>query len=106
MSETDIQAKILSALKSHPSVHYLFRQNVAKIRRHGAMYSFGEVGQSDLLGELSDGRFLAVEIKIPGKKRTINQIAFQEHILAGGGEAFVATSKEEALQKINEIVVA
>lgn len=44
-------------------------------------------GTSDIIGMLSDGRFLAVETKKPGEKMTEEQIKFQASVADCGGFA-------------------
>jgi hypothetical protein len=93
--ERDVQKAILAIL-SLLGVD-AWRQNVGtfmatsngKTRRIKA----GQKGQSDILGILPGGRFLAIECKRPGAKRpTDNQIAFMRRVNSNGGFAFWATS--------------
>lgn len=53
---------------------------------------FGFPGISDIIGIMPDGRFLAIEVKLPGNPPTDNQIAFLDAVKEQGGVAFVATS--------------
>lgn len=46
-------------------------------------------GVSDILG-IYKGRLLAIEVKRPGEKPTVDQLAFMESVKAAGGIAFVA----------------
>jgi hypothetical protein len=52
-------------------------------------------GVSDILGILPDGRFLAIEVKQPGKYATKEQKAFLAQINAFGGMGFVARSIDD-----------
>ncbi|MGD9711891.1 MAG: hypothetical protein AB7V46_07500 [Thermomicrobiales bacterium] len=51
-----------------------------------------------ILGILNDGtgRSLAVEVKVPGNKATVEMLEFDNEIRRRGGHAGVATSVEEA----------
>lgn len=59
------------------------------------------VGSSDLLGILPDGRFLAIEVKMPNKKPTKEQVKFLNWIKEKGGVAFVASSPEDVRKNLN-----
>ncbi|KKN01235.1 hypothetical protein LCGC14_1129990 [marine sediment metagenome] len=58
---------------------------------------FGVPGASDILGVLPNGRFLAIECKMPGKKPTLKQRAFIDEINRHGGVAFVAESVTDVM---------
>lgn len=68
------------------------------------------VGSSDIIGWTKDGRFLAVEVKSPGgekktnKKRLADQKNFIQQVNNAGGIGFIATSKEEAVEKIRRLI--
>lgn len=47
----------------------------------------GTVGVSDIIGCLPDGTMLAVEVKMPGKKPTQEQLDFLEMVASKGGFA-------------------
>jgi hypothetical protein len=60
-------------------------------------------GVSDILGILKNtGRFLAIEVKVPGNKPTIYQTNFIENVRAHGGIAFVATSLEDVKSELKK----
>ena len=66
---------------------------------------FGFSGVSDIIGILRYppfdlGRFLAIEVKRPGNKPTLDQEAFLEGIRSNGGMAFVATSVDDVREKL------
>ena len=66
------------------------------------------VGSSDLIGWTHDGRFLAIEVKIPGgksktnKKRLEGQKNFIYQVNRSGGVAFFADSADEAVRLYRE----
>jgi len=58
-------------------------------------------GVPDIVGILpGSGKILGIEVKRPGKKPSIVQIAFIEAINKSGGIAFVASSVEEVALKL------
>lgn len=59
-------------------------------------------GSSDLIGITPDGRFLAIEVKVKGKRPTKAQTRFIDIVRKHGGVAGVAHSVQEALDIINE----
>lgn len=63
---------------------------------------FQGAGIPDLIGTIN-GLFIAIEVKIPGKERTITpiQAATIKKIKEAGGIAFVTTSVDETLEKLH-----
>lgn len=57
-------------------------------------------GTSDIIGLRPDGRFVAIEVKVPGREKdlTENQIHFLFDILQHHGVAGMATDENMALQ--------
>jgi hypothetical protein len=58
-------------------------------------------GSADLIGITSadgTGRFVALEVKLPGEKPRADQAKFLEHVRSMGGIAGVVTSVEDALK--------
>ncbi|GHU34823.1 hypothetical protein AGMMS50256_29020 [Betaproteobacteria bacterium] len=94
--ETDIQASILQALSAHPSVAWANRMNAGagKLAYPGGKASrfirFGFPGMPDIIGQLTDGRFLGIECKRPSGKVSPEQAAFLEKSAKYHGVAFVA----------------
>lgn len=81
----------------------LFRNAVGKLQnRQGAWVSFGigGAGGSDLVGWTIDGRFLAIEVKVPGARTEPERLAAQQKFIDAvkrdGGRAGFASSVEEA----------
>lgn len=102
MSETDLVRAILKYL--HVVGILAWRQNTGAASFQDAGRSrfvrFGVPGISDILGVLPDGRFLAIEVKMPGRKVTWKQCDFINAITDNGGLAFVATSIEDVQEKL------
>lgn len=82
--------EVLMALKNHPAVAWVERQNTGAFKQEGRFIRFGWRGCSDLLGQLKDGRLLAVEVKGPKGRIRPEQAAFLERVRGNGGMAFVA----------------
>ena len=66
--EAAVLAEVLQVLKHHPLVAWVERQNSGVARMGGRFVRFGWPGCSDVLGQLRDGRLLAVECKAPKGK--------------------------------------
>jgi hypothetical protein len=81
---------------------YAWRNNTG---RRGKV-SFGKVGSSDIIGIFDArwpdyaGHFLAIEVKAPGEKATLEQLQFLAEIAKRGGVAFVATSVEDVIEHL------
>ena len=82
--ERTVLKDILKLLKHHPKVAWVRRINTG---RRGYI-RFGFIGCSDIIGQLKDGRFLAVETKrTNGRGPTLPQQTFLAMVLANGGAA-------------------
>jgi Holliday junction resolvase len=88
MSETAIKDTILSWLRKHGSY---------AVKIHGGPMQ--EAGVPDIQACIS-GRFIAIEVKIPGQEATPVQQYHIEDILRAGGVAFVAHSLREAMDQL------
>lgn len=96
MSETNIVQQIRLDCAD---IAILWRNNTGSLQdKKGRWVQFGLcVGSSDLIGiRKLDGRFIAIECKVPGKNPTTEQIKFIEAILKNGGCAGVATCSADA----------
>lgn len=95
-TEADIQDAIrLAATKMGARLH---RNNCGVLqdaRGQYVRYGVGGNGGSDLIGWDKTGRFVAIEVKRPGKHPTPEQAAFIAAVIAAGGIAGVAHSVEE-----------
>ncbi len=99
MKESDIQRQILEYLRYDRRVALYWRQNTgaARYEKDGKerFIRFGTPGISDILGVLQDGRFFAIEVKMPKRKLTEIQANFINNVNRAGGVAFVATCVED-----------
>ena len=91
LPERDIQKAILRFLRGHSRVAWVERLNTG---RRGKV-SYGFVGCSDLLGQLRDGKLLAVECKARGGKVTPDQHTFLSKVTLWGGVAGVCYSVDD-----------
>lgn len=76
---------------------YMRQINSGGTKRNGTWTTSGQgSGISDRVGILHGGRFVAVELKAPGKKKTVTecQVLFLRNIINRGGVACVADSVE------------
>ena len=99
-TEHQTQAAILRYLAISPRVAWARRINTGavKIPAPGGKDRFvryGFPGCSDIIGQLTDGRFLAVEVKSPTGRATEAQGAFLELVRINGGVAVLARSIED-----------
>ena len=95
--ETIIQQAIRKALGLDPRVA-LFRNNTGGYKKGDHFVRYGlAVGSSDLIGILrQNGRFVALEVKVPGKGPEPDQEIFIDFVRREGGFAAVVHSVEEA----------
>ena len=100
MSESTLYNEIRMALA--PLGARVFRNNVGLFdTRDGRKVRTGLcVGSSDLIGWTRDGRFLAIEVKAPGRAPTPEQANFLREVASAGGVAFVAYSADDARAKL------
>ena len=99
MKESDIQRLIMIEVSRRG--YRVFRNNVGLLTlADGRKISVGLcVGSCDLIGWTPSGRFLAIEVKVPGKNVIPggDQENFINQVNKSGGIAFVAHSPEEAI---------
>lgn len=102
--ERTVLRAVLSALAIHPSVAWAVRMNVGAFNNGAGNYvRVGFVGCSDVIGQLRDGRFLAVEVKRPGGKVTDDQSAFLDRVATHGGVGFVAYGVDDVMLHIPKL---
>lgn len=103
--EKDIQAAILELLETHPRVAWAERMNTGGMERENAdgtkrYIRFAFEGCSDIIGQLKDGRFLAVEVKRPGRYPTHAQRAFLAMVNAHKGVGIIAFSVDDVVRSL------
>lgn len=93
--------KYLALLKRTGRIAWHARMNTGAGRlvdKHGQVCQwtrFGFVGQPDVMGQLPDGRFLALEVKSPTGKLRPDQSRFLDLVAASRGVAGVARRIED-----------
>ena len=100
--EANILKAVLECLRYHPKVARVWRQNAGTLsayNRDGSerFIRMGATGISDVIGFLKGGRFLACEVKAPGKNPTAQQQEFLDSVNRAGGLAFVARSVDDVM---------
>jgi hypothetical protein len=93
--------EVLKALKAHPAVSWCERMNSGAARVGGRFIRFGFTGCPDVLGMLTDGRLLGVEVKAAKGKLRPEQAVMLERIRAGGGVSFVARDCRDVIRELN-----
>jgi len=100
VAEPELQRDIRLALSRERDL-VIWRNNVgvAQHGQHRVRYGLA-LGSSDLIGILSPGRFIALEVKSPRGRATEEQQLFAELVRARGGFAATVRSVEEALAAV------
>lgn len=102
MKETNISQ--LCRIEASKLGATIFRNNVGGLYdKTGRWVNFGLCkGSSDLIGWTKDGKFLAIEVKKPGKKPTKSQINFLDKVIQDGGVGGTATCVEDIAEILNK----
>lgn len=103
--EKDVQSVCLQWLRLWGAFPVRINSGALKIGKRFVKFN-SEEGCSDTLVCLPGGRFLALEVKRPGRDRTsrdrkAKQAAFREKVEKAGGLAVVATSLDELKAALN-----
>ena len=94
MLEKDIQHGILQYLRLRR--YFVWKShNVGIKKENGHFIPPAMRGVSDIIGLTPSGRFLAIEVKQPGKQPTPEQLRFLENINGSGGLGLVARSIDD-----------
>lgn len=94
--------EVMRALRNHPAVAWAERQNSGAFRTpEGQFVRFGWKGCSDVIGQLRDGRLLAVEVKSPTGHLSPEQQQFLDTVNQAGGCAFVARNCADVHRKLS-----
>lgn len=90
--ESRLQNKIRKGLEKEFSGSFFYKT-------HGSPYQ--RAGIPDLIGCVK-GRFIGIEVKLPGKEHTLTELQKHtiEQINQSGGIAFMSTSLEDAIETI------
>lgn len=96
--------EVLQALRNHPAVAWVERQNSGAYKDGNRFIRYGWRGCSDVLGQLTDGRFLAVEVKAAAGRLRPEQADFLDRVRSAGGLAFVARSCADVARELGPAV--
>lgn len=104
--ESAVLAACLRALELHPAVAWACRVNSGAVTAQDSLgkkrfIRFNSMpGMSDIIGQATDGRFLAVECKRPSGKLSDDQRAFLARVEAAGGIAVCARSVDDVIEAL------
>ena len=106
--EAAVLEAVSGALSYHPLVAWFQRFNTGAgrlVNKKGESQwmRFGFPGCSDILGQIKDGRFLAVECKRPTGRLTGDQVAFLTLVRKHGGVAICARSADDVMRGIAQL---
>jgi hypothetical protein len=104
-SESEIQSAIIQYLERCTDVAWAKRINTGQTKYSGhdgkpRFVRFGFVGCSDILGQLTDGRMLAIEVKTARGKASPEQVAFLQTVAAANGVSILARSVDDVIDGI------
>jgi len=97
-SEHQVQTACLQYLAVCPSVAWAQRMNTGAVKipaidgKPPRFVRYGFPGCSDILGQMTDGRVLAIEVKSAAGRATEAQAAFLKRVATYGGVAGVVRS--------------
>lgn len=98
--ESEVLRAVMRFLSINPAVAWVRRMNTGSFQigtgPKARWFRAGFVGCSDILGQMKDGRFLAVEVKAERGKVSDEQQRFIDVVRANGGVAGVARNIGEA----------
>lgn len=94
--------EVLKALRAHPGVAWCERMNSEAARIGSRFIRFGRPGCPDVLGQLSDGRLLGVEVKSPTGRLRSEQSVFLQRIRSAGGVAFMARNCRDVFRELEK----
>lgn len=94
--ESPIKRAVLQYLRLHPNVAWVERINTGTARLKGFYVKFGFVGCADIIGQMRDGRFLAIETKALTGTATKEQAEFLDRVEKHRGVAGICRSVEDA----------
>lgn len=91
-----VLSSVLALCQHHPKVGWAARMNVGAMKLDNRFVRFGMKGCADVIGQLKDGRFLAIECKAAKGQPTEHQVAFLERVKRSNGVAGIARSIDDA----------
>lgn len=115
LSEKQLQDLMIQWLNIHPNV-FVWKQNQGKTIREytlktgpfrgttktHAFRAAGVDGISDIIGMI-EGRFVAIEVKLPGNKPRPDQLEFLDNVKRAGGVGLWVKSFSELYDSLKKI---
>ncbi len=101
VKEATVLESVIRYARIHPKVAWIRRINTGAVKMQSRYMRFGFVGCSDLIGQMIDGRFLALECKSNTGKLTEEQTAFLDRVKRHGGVAGMVRSIDDAEVLLN-----
>ena len=95
LTESSILKAVLLRLRYHHRIAWAERINTGAYAVEGRYVRYGFPGCSDVIGQLRDGRMLAIEVKRPLGRITSAQDAFLQRVRANGGVAGIVRSIDD-----------
>jgi len=102
--ESDVLKEVMRALRLCRRVAWFARMNTGALESPDGQrwIRFGLPGMSDILGQTTDGRLLAIEVKRIKGNPTMQQRAFLARVSESGGIAFVAQSADDVFDRLRK----
>jgi len=101
--EGDALREVLKALSVHPAVAWAHRCNSGAAKVGNRFIRFGWPGCPDVLGQLTDGRLLGVEVKSRTGRPSPEQTLFLARINSAGGVGFIARDLRDVLRELGPL---
>jgi Holliday junction resolvase len=100
--ESAVQKQILDFLTSKGFMVVKFNNGGHKVRGGYISARKQDIGMPDIIGMTPDGRFVAIEVKAPGKIKSTSdaQKRVLERVAASGGVSMVVDSLGQVIQKL------
>jgi len=87
-----VKEEIVVYLNRHPRVGWFHVMRTGMADYNGRKVPFGSVGMPDIIGQMTDGRFLGIEVKAGKNTTSPAQEKFLQKIKRNNGVAIVAWS--------------
>ena len=111
MAEIQVQSGTMDLLLVHKDVAWAMVITTGKFKAPGGWVTVGhymsehqkrETGMSDIIGQLRDGRMLAIETKDTGETPTEEQYSFLDLVRNNGGVSFWSDSVDGVMKQLSE----
>lgn len=97
-NEAAIQTEILDFLESKGFLVMKFHNGAYKVKGGFIRARASSKGIPDIIGMTPDGRFVGVEVKVPGEHPTDEQSQILRRINNSGGVGILATSVDDVVR--------